>query len=403
MRALAFVIASISEATQSSASSKFCTGLIVWTLPLFEKGFVVSQNENETFIQTKIGGSIMKDIKVLGIDLAKDVFQLHGTDAKGHGVLRKRLSRGKLIEYTANLTPCLIGIEACGGSHYWARVFGSQGHTVKIMAPQFVKPYVKSNKNDARDAEAIAEAVTRPTMRFVPIKGIEQQDVLMLHRVRELAMKERTAHGNQIRGLLAEYGIVVPKGLSHLDALPELLELHQGKLSLVSKEIFIQLHEQLKIYSEQVTHYDKKIKQHAATEPRCIAIQKIEGVGPITASAIVATISDPSVFKNGREVSAWLGLVPKQHSSGNRIILGGITKRGDRYIRKLLVHGARAVVKTCENKTDKRSEWVADKKQRCGYNKASVAVANKNARIIWAVLASGECYRGSSFNEAQSA
>jgi len=328
----------------------------------------------------------MSNIKVLGIDLAKDVFQLHGTDAKGHGVLRKRLSRGKLIEYTANLTPCLIGIEACGGAHYWARVFGSQGHRVKIMAPQFVKPYVKSNKNDARDAEAIAEAVTRPTMRFVPIKGIEQQDILMLHRVRELAMKQRTAHSNQIRGLLAEYGVVVGKGVSQLDKLPEILELNQNKLSLVSTEVFVQLHEQLKIYSEQVSHYDKKIKRHAATEPRCIAVQEIEGVGPITASAIVATISDPSVFKNGREVSAWLGLVPKQHSSGNKIVLGGITKRGDRYVRKLLVHGARAVVKTCENKKDKRSEWVLDKKQRCGYNKATVVDSVTNPLINGAGL-----------------
>lgn len=343
----------------------------------------------------------MSNIKVLGIDLAKDVFQIHGTDEKGKGILRKRLSRGKLIEYMANTPPCLVGIEACGGAHYWARTFAAQGHTVKMMAPQFVKPYVKSNKNDARDAEAIAEAVTRPTMRFVPIKRIEQQDVLLLHRARELAIKQRTAHSNQIRGLLAEYGIVIAKGLSHLEKLPEILEQHQNKLSLVSIEIFTQLHEQLKTYSKQVEHYDKKIKKHAATDSRCLAIQDIEGVGPITASAIVATISDPNVFKNGREVSAWLGLVPKQHSSGNKVVLGGITKRGDRYVRKLLVHGARAVVKTCENKTDKRNMWVANKKQHCGYNKASVAVANKNARIIWAMLATGECYRGSLINDAQ--
>jgi transposase len=343
----------------------------------------------------------MKDIKVLGIDLAKDVFQLHGTNAKGKQVLSKRLSRNKLINYMANLSPCVVGIEACGGAHYWARVFTNQGHMVKMMAPQFVKPYVKSNKNDARDAEAIAEAVTRPTMRFVPIKGIEQQDVLMLHRVRELLMKQRTAHGNQIRGLLAEFGITVPKGISHLEQLPIILEHHEDKLSVVSKEIFLKLYEQLESYTEQVEYYDKKIKKHAASDPRCIAVQDIEGVGPITASAIVATISDPSVFKNGREVSAWLGLVPKQHSSGNKIILGGITKRGDRYVRKLLVHGARSVVKTCEKKTDKKHLWVADKKTRCGYNKASVAVANKNARTIWAILATGECYRGSRIDEVR--
>jgi transposase len=342
----------------------------------------------------------MSNIKVLGIDLAKDIFQIHGADAKGKGVLRKRLTRGKLLEYMATVSPCLVGIEACGGAHYWARTFAALGHTVKIMAPQFVKPYVKSNKNDAADAEAIAEAVTRPTMRFVPIKGIEQQDVLLLHRVRELLMKQRTAHGNQIRGLLAEYGIVIPLGLCHLVRLPEILEQNQEKLSIASMEIFLQLHGQLKNYNEQIAAYDKKIKTHAATDSRCIAVQEIEGVGPITASAIVATLSDPGSFKNGREVSAWLGLVPKQHSSGNKIVLGGITKRGDRYIRKLLVHGARAVVNTCDAKDDKRNMWVYDKKQRCGYNKASVALANKNARIIWAILATGKPYRASVVNKA---
>lgn len=280
----------------------------------------------------------------------------------------------------ANITPCLVGIEACGGAHYWARVFEEQGHTVKIMSPQFVKPYVKSNKNDARDAEAIAEAVTRPNMRFVPKKTMEQQDILLLHRARELAMKQRTAHGNQIRGLLAEYGIVVGKGLSHLNELPEILEKAEDKLTIVSKEIFLQLYEQLKTYAEQVEYYEKKIYSHAATDPRCVVVQAIEGIAPITASAIVATIGDANAFKNGREVSAWLGLIPKQHSSGNKIVLGSITKRG-----------ARSVVNICDNKPDRKNQWVADKKQRCGYNKATVALANKNARVIWAILAKGEC------------
>lgn len=335
----------------------------------------------------------MGNLKVLGIDLAKNVFQLHGTDEKGKVVLRKRVKRSELASTVANLSPCLIGIEACGGAHYWSRVFMSMGHKVKMMAPQFVKPYVKSNKNDQNDAEGINEAVTRPTMRFVPIKSMEQQDILLLHRARELAMKQRTAHSNQLRGLLIEYGVVVAKGKSHLERLPEILEANKEKLSESSKELFMQLHEQLKIYNEQINGYDKKIERHANEDPRCVAIRKIEGVGPITASAIVATISDPSVFKNGREVSAWLGLVPKQHSSGNKRVLGGISKRGDRYVRKLLVHGGRSVVKNCETKTGKRNEWIKDKKLRCGYNKASVAVANKNARIIWAMLASGECYR----------
>lgn len=335
----------------------------------------------------------MSNIKVLGIDLAKDVFQLHGTDARGKVVLRKRMSRSKLMGFMSNLSPCLVGIEACGGAHYWARLFISMGHRVKMMAPQFVKPYVKSNKNDANDAEGINEAVTRPTMRFVPIKGIEQQDVLLMHRVRELVMKQRTAHGNQIRGLLSEYGVVIPKGISQLNRLPEILEANKNKLSDVSIALFEKLYEQLKIYNEQIQDYDKKIEKQAGTDPRCIAIQEIDGIGPITASAIVATISDPHVFKNGREVSAWLGLVPKQHSSGNKVILGSITKRGDRYVRKLLVHGGRSVVRTCDKKTDRKSEWVKDKLQRGGFNKASVAVANKNARTIWALLATGECYR----------
>lgn len=335
----------------------------------------------------------MSNIKVLGIDLAKDVFQLHGTDAKGKKVLSKRLSRSKLVEYMSNLSPCLVGIEACGSSHYWARVFREQGHTVKMMAPQFVKPYVKSNKNDPRDAEGIAEAVTRPTMRFVPIKEIEQQDILLLHRVRELAMKQRTAQGNQIRGLLAEYGVIIPKGIASLSRLPEILDENTAKLTSAAKEVFTQLHEQLKIYIQQVIDYEYKIEQHAARDPRCLAIQEIEGIGPITASALVASISDPGVFKNGREVSAWLGLVPRQFSSGNKIVLGGIGKRGDHYLKKLLLHGGRSVVRVCEEKIDKKSEWVKDKLHRGGFNKAAVAVANKNARVVWALLATGECYR----------
>lgn len=335
----------------------------------------------------------MSNIKVLGIDLAKNVFQLHGADARGKKVFSKRLSRAKLLEYMSNLSPCLVGIEACGGAHYWARLFRSQGHTVKMMAPQFVKPYVKSNKNDVRDAEGIAEAVTRPTMRFVPIKETEQQDILLVHRVRELAMKQRIALSNQIRGLLAEYGIIVPQGLSHLISLPALLDEEKSKLSDVAKELFIQLHEQLNEYIRQVKDYEQKIERHAALDPRCIAIQEIEGIGPISASALVASISEPSVFKNGREVAAWLGLVPKQFSSGNKIVLGSITKRGDRYLKKLLIHGGRSVVKNCEKKTDGRNKWVQDKLHRCGFNKAAVAVANKNARIVWALLASGECYQ----------
>lgn len=335
----------------------------------------------------------MKNIKTLGIDLAKNVFQLHGMDSKGKCVLRKRLSRAKLIEFTANLTPCTIAIEACTGAHWWARLFISMGHTVKMMAPQFVKPYVKTNKNDANDAEGIAEASTRPSMKFVPIKTIEQQDILLVHRARQLVVKQRTAQANQIRGLLAEYGIILAKKMAYIKTIPELLEKHADKLTAYAQQLFSQLYEQFKAYDNAVLAYDKEINQLAKRDPRCRELMKIEGVGPITASAAVATIGDASVFKNGREVSAWLGLVPKQHSSGNKIVLGGISKRGDRYLRTLLIHGARSVVKTCGKKNDKRKLWIAGKKERCGYNKAAVAVANKNARIIWAILATGECYR----------
>jgi transposase len=340
----------------------------------------------------------MKNIKVLGIDLAKNVFQIHGTDAKGKCVLKKRVSREALPVFIATLPPCLIGIEASGGAHYWARLFISMGHTVKMMAPQFVKPYIKSNKNDKNDASGIAEAVIRPNMRFVPIKNIEQQDMLLSHRARELAIKQRTAQANQLRGLLAEYGIIIPKGMRYIKNMIQILEDNHGKLTTKSHDIFLQLYEQFKVYDSQVATYDKEIELTAKQDARCREIMKIEGVGPLTASAAVATIGDAKSFKNGRELSAWLGLVPKQHSSGNTIRLSGVSKRGDRYVRTLFIHGARSVVKQCENKIDKRSLWIADKKHRSGYNKASVALANKNARIVWAILATGESYRKSIAN-----
>lgn len=337
----------------------------------------------------------MKNIKVLGIDLAKNVFQLHGTDERGKCVLRKRLNREQLGPFVANLTPCLIGIEASTGAHYFARLFESMGHTVKMMSPQFVKPYIKSNKNDRNDACGIAEAVTRPNMRFVPIKKVEQQDILLSHRARELAIRQRTAQANQLRGLLAEYGVIIPQGIVHLKKMVKILDDNQNKLTVKSREIFMRLYEQFKIYDTQVKTYDKEIEYSAKQNANCREIMKIEGIGSLTASAVVASIGDAKVFKNGREVAAWLGLVPRQHSSGNKIQLSGISKRGDRYVRTLLIHGARTVVKNCEKKTDKKSLWITDKKLRCGYNKAAVALANKNARVIWAMLATGECYRQS--------
>lgn len=334
----------------------------------------------------------MKNIKVLGIDLAKNVFQLYGIDSKGKKVISKKVSRSKLIEFVATLPPCTIGIEACGGAHHWSRLFKQYGHEVKMMAPQFVKPYVMANKNDHNDARGISEAVTRPTMKFVATKTIEQQDILLLHRARELIVKQKTAQSNQIRGLLAEYGIVLPAGLSQIRKLPQILDENERKLTIKSKNIFLQLHEQFKALEAQLIFYNNQIEILISEDECCQKLLKIEGIGPITASAVMATIGDANIFKNGREVSAWLGLTPRQNSSGDKIRLQGISKRGDSYVRKLLIHGARSIVKNCEKKMDKRNQWVAEKKYRSGYNKAAVALANKNARIIWAIMKTGKCY-----------
>lgn len=336
----------------------------------------------------------MKELSMLGIDLAKNVFQLHGTDKKGHEVLKKKLNRSKLAEFVANLPCCMIGMEACGGAHHWARKFTGFGQEVRLISPQFVKPYVKSNKNDQTDAEAIVEAMSRPNMRFVPIKGVWHQDVQGLHRVRERLMKNRTALSNEIRGLLQEYGIVVVQGIGRLKKeLAWIIEDRTNELSPMGRELFEKLVEELKEVEKRIAYYDQKIEEIYRSNEVCQRISKIEGVGPITATAMVAAISDAKAFKNGRQVSAWLGLVPRQNSSGGKTVLLGISKRGDRYLRSLLVHGARAVLKTVSNKKDRRSRWLIEKKKTRGYNRACVALANKNARIIWALMSSGEQYK----------
>lgn len=337
----------------------------------------------------------MKNIKVLGVDLAKNVFQLHGTDAKGKCILRKRLSRSKFMEFIAKQPPCIIGIEASGGSHYWARYCRQYNHEVRMMSPQFVKPYVKSNKNDQNDAEGITEACTRPSMKFVPIKTIEQQDILIIHRARELNVKQRTSQANQIRGFLNEYGVVIPKGISKIKQLTSIVDENKDKLTPISIDLIMHLYEQFQRLDTQIKKYDYQITLLAEQNYMCQEIQKMKGIGPLTASAMVATIGDPKVFKKGREVSAWLGLTPKQYSSGEKIVLGGISKRGDNYMRKLLIQGARAAVRVCDSKKkkDKLSCWITDKKERCGFNKAAVALANKNVRMIWAIMLTGECYR----------
>lgn len=327
------------------------------------------------------------NINMLGIDIAKSVFQLHGIDKAGKAELKKRLTRKELLPYIAKLTPCTIVMEACSGANYWYRQFKALGHEVKLISPQFVKPFVKTNKNDANDAQAICEAASRPTMHFVCAKSIEQQDIQSIHRVRERLISNRTGLANQIRGLLAEYGIVVAKGLWQLrQQLSDILEDATNELTIQSRELVASLAEELTELDKKVKHYDVKLETIFKDNPVCQRLAAIEGLGIISTTALVSAIGDPQVFKNGRQLSAWLGLTPRQHSSGNRQLLLGISKRGDSYVRKLLVHGARSVVYRARRKIDKRSLWINQIAERRGKNKACVAVANKNIRIVWAML-----------------
>ncbi len=315
-------------------------------------------------------------------------------DAQGKVTLKKRLSRSALPEFVAKLPPCLIGIEACGSSHYWARKFIAYGHSVKMMSPQFVKPYVKGNKTDQNDAEAICEAVTRPNMRFVPIKQIEQQDMQSLHRMRSQSMKNRTALANQIRGLLAEYGIIFSKQIQNIrNQLPTIIDDRENDLSDFSRALFSGLYNDFLVLDKRIKEYDRKIDMLFKSDERCKRIEKIPGIGVICATAIVSAIGDPSLFKSGRELSAWLWLVPRQCSNGNKQNLLGISKRGDCYLRSLLIHGARSVLYRMHDKENLRNQWAIRLKERRGTNKACVAIANKNARIIWALLAKNEDYR----------
>ncbi len=327
------------------------------------------------------------NIKRIGIDLAKQVFQLHGVDNHEKVVLRKQLSRTKMLVYFQSLAPCLIGMEACGSSHYWARELQKLGHTVKLMAPQFVKPYVKSNKNDANDAEAICEAVSRPNMRFVTIKTVAQQDIQAVHRIRIGLVKQRTAKINQIRGLLAEYGIVESKGVNVLrNALLWILEDAENGLSADFRILLEELRQDLIALDERISTLTEKINVIAKADEDAQRLQQIPGIGPITATAIISAVGDGKQFKCGRDLAAWLGLTPKQHSSGGKERLLGISKRGDAYLRTLLIHGARAVLRFSEMKTDSLNCWLQDLCDRRNKNIAAVALANKNARIIWAIL-----------------
>ena len=336
----------------------------------------------------------MNNITTIGLDLAKNLFQVHGVNDRGKPMLRKALKRAEVMSFFAKLQPCLVGMEACGGAHFWARKLAELGHTVKLMAPQFVRPYVKSNKNDARDAEAICEAVARPNMRFVAVKTVEQQALLGLHRTRQGFVGARTAQSNQIRGLLAEFGIVMPKGIASLERrMPEILEDAENGLPGISRELFARLYAHFKELDRQVDELERQIRAWHRGNTASRRLEAIPGIGPLSASALAASIGDAKAFKSGRQLAAWLGLVPRQHSSGSKELLLGISKRGDTYLRTLLIHGARSVLLSLKRQAGQPQGWLARLVARRNPNIAAVALANKNARIIWALLAHGRDYQ----------
>ena len=333
-------------------------------------------------------------ITTVGIDLAKNVFQVHAVDERGTVVLRKQLRRDQMTAFFANLPPSVIGMEACGSAHHWARTLKSFGHDARLMSPQFVKPYVKSNKNDVADAEAICEAVARPNMRFVPVKSIEQQAVLSLHRVRQGFVKARTAQANQIRGLLGEFGLIMPAGISHIaKRVPRLLEDASNALPGSFRQLITRLTERLKELDSLVDEFEAQIKAWHRSSELSMKLEKIPGIGPLGASALVASIADANSFANGRQLSAWLGLVPRQHSSGGKPALLGISKRGDVYLRTLLIHGARSAILAAQRKAVNTNVWLAGLLGRRHPNVAAVALANKNVRTVWALLAHGREFR----------
>lgn len=332
------------------------------------------------------------EVTTIGLDIAKRVFQAHGVDATGRALVRRRLGRAEVLDFFRALRPCLVGIEACGTAHHWAREIRAFGHEVRLIPAAYVKPYVKRGKTDAADAEAICEAVTRPTMRFVPVKTAEQQAVLMLHRTRDLLVRQRTALVNALRGHLAEFGIVAPQGMSRVaDLLAVLLGEDEATLPPLARHALRGLAAELEALGKRVDEIEAAILAWHKESEASRRLAAVPGIGPITASAIVATVGDVSNFASARHFAAWLGLVPKQNSTGGKPRQGGISKAGDRYLRRLLVLGASAVIRHTRIKA--REGWLADLIERRPTMVAAVAQANKTARIVWALLTRGESYR----------
>ena len=336
----------------------------------------------------------MNPTTIIGIDLAKNVFQVCIATTQGQVKTNKTVTRRKLLDMITRQPPTLIVMEACSGAHDWARRFMQVGHEARLIAPQYVTPFRHGQKNDHNDAQALTEAGLRPGIPSVPIKTVEQQDVQALHRVRERLVKNRTALVNQIRGLLVEYGIVIPQGIYRLrKQLPRILEDADNGLTMDFRDVLQSLSIELSDLDVRIAEATQRIIRQSRTREACLRLQAIDGVGPLTATALEAALGTGHCFRTGRQVSAWLGLVPRQHSSGGKTRLGGITKRGNGYLRRLLIHGARSIVSRARGKTDVQSLWMQQLVTRVGLPKAYVAVANRIARVAWALLNTGESYR----------
>ena len=330
----------------------------------------------------------------IGLDIAKTVFQVHGVDETGAVVLRRQVKRRQLTAFFGKLPPCVVGIEACATAHHWARELSGLGHQVRLMPARYVKPYVKRNKNDAADAEAICEAVTRPTMRFVPVKTAEQQAVQMLHRTRQLLVRHRTRLINAIRAHLAEFGIVAGVGRNGVVSLLQLIAAGEDdRVPEQAQECLVALADQFNLVAQQIRAADRRILAWHRSNAQSRRLEAIPGVGPLVASALVAAIPDPTVFRSGRDLSAWIGLVPKQNSTGGKERLGSISKAGNRYLRQLLVVGALAVIKRAKQLGTTRHPWLVPLLQRRSVKIAAVALANKMARVVWAMMVRNETYR----------
>jgi transposase len=333
-------------------------------------------------------------IALVGLDLAKEIFHIHATDERGREVLRKKLYRDEVPGYFAKLPRTRVVMEACGGSNYWAREIEALGHRTELISPQYVKPFVQRNKTDAKDAEAICIAARQPAMRYVPKRSAEQQDIQNLHRIRQRLVKSRTALVNEIRGFLAEYGIIISKGRrTFAKVFNEVVFKHQGRLSRLAQETFQDLWQEYLAIEERLEVLERRLKALTKDDLVCVRLMTIPGVGYLTASAMLAAVGDIGVFKNGRELAAWLGLTPREHSTGGKQQLYGISKRGDTYLRTLLIHGARISLRYLSKRDDRQSEWAKDLLKRKGANRTAVALANKNARAVWALMTSQECYK----------